>query len=62
MSSEELKYLFKLPIGDWSGDGHSMCEYIKIRTNKTIEEVREGHFDLIKQFPKFDVLFSEYEQ
>ena len=36
-----LEHTFRLPIGDWSGDGHSHCEYYTIESNKPLKEVRE---------------------
>jgi len=36
--------LFKIPIGDWSGDGHNECEWYIYQSNKTIEEIREAFF------------------
>lgn len=38
------KYKFKLPIGDWSGDGHGRADYYVIESNKPVEEVREIYF------------------
>lgn len=35
---------FKLPIGDWSGDGHDENVDYLIETNKPLEEVRELYF------------------
>lgn len=35
---------FKLPIGDWSNDGHGKCDYHIIESNKTVEEIREIYF------------------
>lgn len=44
-------YKFKLPIGDWSGDGHRECEWFVVESNKPVEEVREVHFSAIKNQP-----------
>ena len=38
------KYMFFLPIGDWSRDGHEKCDYKIVISNKSVEEVREIHF------------------
>lgn len=35
---------FKIPIGDWSGDGHSQHEDYVIESNKPVEHVREMYF------------------
>mgnify|MGYP000709303510 CR=1 FL=1 len=37
-------YKLKLPIGDWSGDGHSQHTDYLIESNKPVEEVRELYF------------------
>ena len=37
---------FRLPIGDWSGDGHSQCKYYTVSSNKPISEVREAHYKI----------------
>ncbi|ADO59928.1 hypothetical protein [Paenibacillus polymyxa] len=34
---------FLMPIGDWSGDGHGMCKYYLICSNKPFEEVERAH-------------------
>lgn len=41
-----MTHQFKLPIGDWSDDGHGKCDYYLIRSNKSVEEVREIHFSI----------------
>lgn len=37
-------YRFKLPIGDWSDDGHGKHEDYLIESNKTVDYVRELYF------------------
>ena len=39
-------YQFKLPIGDWSSDGHCVCEYYLVSSNRPVEEVREAHYKI----------------
>ena len=39
-------YRFKLPVGDWSSDGHCECEYYLVSSNKPVEEVREAHYKI----------------
>lgn len=39
-------YKFNIPVGDWSGDGHNMCNYYTVESNKPVEEVREIHFKI----------------
>lgn len=57
-----MEHLFKLPIGDWSDDGHGECSYYTIKSNKSVEEVREIHFK-IKDSLGIDIesIASEYE-
>jgi len=38
-----MKYKFKIPVGDPSGDGHSQCEYFIIESNKSQEEIKEAY-------------------
>ena len=38
---------FRIPIGDWSGDGHGRTTEYIIESNKTVEEVRELYFEAI---------------
>jgi hypothetical protein len=42
----ESKYQFRMPIGDWSDDGHGECNEYIIGSNKPVEEVREAHFKI----------------
>lgn len=39
-----MEYRFKIPIGDWSDDGHGKTEDYTIVSNKPIQEVRELYF------------------
>jgi hypothetical protein len=32
------------PVGDWSGDGHSCCADFLVKSEKSLQEVREVHF------------------
>ncbi len=55
-------YSFRMPIGDWSDDGHGKCDYYYIKSNKPVEEVREIHFQILDK-TGFDIeeTCSEYE-
>lgn len=44
--NEELKYQFRLPIGDWIGYGHGDCEWFIVSSNKSIDEVAKLHFKI----------------
>lgn len=39
----ELKHQSILVLGDWSGDGHGKDNEVRIFSNKTVEEIREGY-------------------
>ena len=43
-----MSYKFKLPIGDWSFDGHSKCDWFIIGSNKPVEDVREAYFRFVQ--------------
>ena len=57
------KHRFKLPIGDWSDDGHGKCDYFVVESNKSVAEVREVHHR-IKETTGIDIheICSEYEE
>lgn len=40
-----MKYKIKLPIGDWSEDGHGKCEWFILNSSVPVEELREIYFD-----------------
>lgn len=52
----------RFPIGDWSDDGHSSCDYYFATTTKTTQDVREAHFKC-KEIYGFDIgdIASDYE-
>lgn len=39
-----MRHHFRIPIGDWSGDGHSHCDWYDATAAKPIEDVREAYF------------------
>ena len=55
-----MSYTFKMPIGDWSDDGHGRCEYFTIQSNKPINEVRDIHFKS-KEILDIEKICNEYE-
>lgn len=40
-----MKYKFKVPIGDWSSDGHSKCDEYILCCNYSVETVRQAYKD-----------------
>lgn len=39
-----MKYQYRFPIGDWSGDGHKECIWYTVEADKPVEDAREAHF------------------
>jgi hypothetical protein len=60
---EVQEYEFRMPIGDWSGDGHSVCDYYSAYSNQPVEQVREVHFKA-KEVTGVDIeeICNEYEE
>jgi hypothetical protein len=56
-----MSYLFELPIGDWSDDGHGKCDYFTIQSNVPMEEIKKILPLMQKEFGILD-FFSEYEE
>jgi hypothetical protein len=58
-----MKYKFKLPIGDWSDDGHGKCDYYTIESNINPEDLVEivHNLDLKHKFSKICSEYEEYE-
>lgn len=57
-------YKFKLPIGDWSGDGHDKCEWFVIESNKTFEDVEKAFKAAKKKHKNVnpEKICNEYEE
>lgn len=47
--NKTTKFNYKMPIGDWSSDGHGICTYYNIESNLPLEEVREAHFGILEK-------------
>ena len=47
-----MSYKFKLPICDWSGDGHSQCDWYIVSCNKPLDKVFDAYFASTEKFPK----------
>lgn len=43
------KKLFKVPVGDWSQDGHNQCENYFVETNYSAKEMRQAYKDTCKK-------------
>jgi|14BtaG_2_1085337.scaffolds.fasta_scaffold02973_4 hypothetical protein len=56
-----MQYTFRIPIGDWSDDGHGKCDWFTIISNKPVEEVREIHFQSKEVFD-VERVCSDYEE
>lgn len=55
-------YKFKLPIGDWFNDGHGKCDFYIVECNKSVEEVRDIHFQIESMLGiNIHKICSEYE-
>ena len=39
-----MTYLIRFPVGDWSGDGHNLCETFDVQSNYPVKQIREIHF------------------
>ena len=37
-------YRFRIPIGDWSNDGHGKCDWFIVDSNKSLKTIREAYF------------------
>lgn len=59
-----MRYFFNIPIGDWSGDGHGKCEYVRASATKPIEDVREAYFAAKEKYPDLcpENYCNEYEE
>lgn len=63
MKNRSNPNIFSIPIGDWSGDGHSQCKYFFYHSNKSLDEIREGYFKSKESFPDLcpENFCDEYE-
>ena len=58
MNKKMSKYKFKLPIGDWSQDGHNLCDYFTIESNVPVEECVDPYIEACQRWG-IDKLCSE---
>lgn len=43
------KKLFKVPVGDWSKDGHNQCDTYYVESNYSAKEMRQAYKDTCKK-------------
>lgn len=54
------RHYFQIPIGDWSGDGHDKCDFVRASAAKPVEAAREAYFAAQRSLPDLDpVKFCE---
>src|SRR3990167_8412406 len=46
------QFLFQLPIGDWSKDGHRECEWFTVKSNLPITDVFDAYFIAKENLPE----------
>ncbi len=46
--SPEGKYLFYLPLGDFSGDGHGRCDNFLVEAAKPVQAARDAHHRILE--------------
>lgn len=58
------KYMFLIPIGDWSDDGHGKCDWFQFESNKPLQDVREAYFKAMKKHKEAspEDFCNEYEE
>jgi hypothetical protein len=54
-------YKFKLPIGDWSDDGHGICEYFIFYSNSPAKKLIESYIKACEIY-KIDSLCQDYQE
>ena len=62
-AKKSVRHAFRIPIGDWSGDGHGQCDWYDATATKPIEDVREAFYEAKKKFPEVnpEIFCSQYE-
>lgn len=51
-NEKSKKYYFMLPIGDWSNDGHSKCDWFLVESNMPLENVFKSYFTAKEKLPE----------
>lgn len=44
-----MNNIWKIPIGDWSDDGHGKCNWFTVKSNFTVEQARESYFKAVEK-------------
>ena len=47
----ELNYTFSIPIGDWSSDGHGVCQDHHYKSSYPVERLRDAYFQSKSEHP-----------
>ena len=45
-----MKHQFRLPIGDWSKDGHNQCDYFHVDSNISAKDLVPIYNDMDKEY------------
>lgn len=63
MTTENLPYIMKMTLGDWSADGHGKTDVHNLRSNRTPEEIGRAYQEAVRRTGiKFDdVVADGYE-
>ena len=57
-----MTHIIRFPIGDWSDDGHGKCEYFEVRSNYSVQDVREVHFKALDMGINIGSICRDYEE
>lgn len=58
-----ISYTIRIPIGDWSNDGHGQCDYYHFKSNKPIKNVEKAFLAAKKKYPDIspDIFCYKYQ-
>lgn len=63
--TELNRIYFRIPIGDYSSDGHGKCDYFAASSALSLNEVREAYFKAKEELPKIicpENFVNQYEE
>lgn len=49
-----MRHVFKIPIGDWSGDGHNACDYFFVSAAKDAADIIDAFQHARNDMPDYD--------